>query len=56
MDGDIERENAKEDKNEKQAYELPFFVSEGAVDCMPYQSSTYQVPVISNRRGFNATY
>ena len=58
MEGSTERENDGEDKDERHAYELPFFISEGAVDCMPYKSSTYQAAVINSRRdfNFNATY
>ena len=47
------REDDNGNGNGRQSYELPFFVSEGAVDCMPYQLSSHQAAV--NRRGFNAT-
>ena len=56
MDRVTVKEDCREDDNdnERQPYELPFFVSEGAVDCMPYQSSSSHQAAV-NRRGFNAT-
>lgn len=54
-DGGTERGDEREDRREDRGYELPFFVSEGAVDCMSCEPSSYQAAVIT-RKNFNATY